>query len=364
MDSLLESLQTLPMSFFLIIISSLCFLGLISRLRWRSPYPPGPKGFPLIGNMHMMDQLTHRGLAKLARQYGGLFHMRMGFLHMVAVSSPEVARQVLQVQDNIFSNRPANVAISYLTYDRADMAFAHYGPFWRQMRKLCVMKLFSRKRAESWDSVRDEVDSMVKTVGANTGKPVNVGELIFTLTMNITYRAAFGAKRMKDRMSSSRFCRSSPSCLEHSTFRISFLGLAGLTHKGSPLDLSRLGNALDKFIDHIIDDHIQKRNQNNHSEVAETDMVDDMLTFYSEETKVNESDDLQNAIKLTRENIKAIIMDVMFGGTETVASAIEWAMAELLKSPEDLKTVQQELADVVGLERRVEESDFDKAHVL
>jgi ferulate-5-hydroxylase len=33
-----------------------------------------------------------------------------------------------------------------------------------------------------------------------------------------------------------------------------------------------------------------------------------MLTFYSEETKVNESDDLQNAIKLTRDNIKAIIM--------------------------------------------------------
>lgn len=52
--------------------------------------------------------------------------------------------------------------------------------------------------------------------------------------------------------------------------------------------------------------------------------------------------------------------DVMFGGTETVASAIEWAMAELLKSPEDIKRVQQELADVVGLERRVEESDFDK----
>ncbi|KAL9378613.1 hypothetical protein Peur_029948 [Populus x canadensis] len=364
MDSLVQSLQASPMSFFLIAITSLFFLGLLSRLRRRLPYPPGPKGLPLVGSMHMMDQITHRGLAKLAKQYGGLFHMRMGYLHMVTVSSPEIARQVLQVQDNIFSNRPANIAISYLTYDRADMAFAHYGPFWRQMRKLCVMKLFSRKRAESWESVRDEVDSMLKTVEANIGKPVNLGELIFTLTMNITYRAAFGAKNegqdefIKILQEFSKLF----GAFNMSDF-IPWLGW--IDPQGLSARLVKARKALDKFIDSIIDDHIQKRKQNNFSEDAETDMVDDMLAFYSEEArKVDESDDLQKAISLTKDNIKAIIMDVMFGGTETVASAIEWVMAELMKSPEDQKRVQQELADVVGLERRVEESDIDKLTFL
>ncbi|KAG6766735.1 hypothetical protein POTOM_027906 [Populus tomentosa] len=364
MDSLVQSLQASPMSLFLIVISSLFFLGLVCRLRRRLPYPPGPKGLPLVGSMHMMDQITHRGLAKLAKQYGGLFHMRMGYLHMVTVSSPEIARQVLQVQDNIFSNRPANIAISYLTYDRADMAFAHYGPFWRQMRKLCVMKLFSRKRAESWESVRDEVDSMLKTVEANTGKPVNLGELIFTLTMNITYRAAFGAKNegqdefIKILQEFSKLF----GAFNMSDF-IPWLGW--IDPQGLSARLVKARKALDKFIDSIIDDHIQKRKQKNFSEDAETDMVDDMLAFYGEETrKVDESDDLQKAISLTRDNIKAIIMDVMFGGTETVASAIEWVMAELMKSPEDQKRVQQELAEVVGLERRVEESDIDKLTFL
>lgn len=56
--------------------------------------------------------------------------------------------------------------------------------------------------------------------------------------------------------------------------------------------------------------------------------------------------------------------DVMFGGTETVASAIEWAMAELMRSPDDLKKVQQELQDVVGMHRKVEESDFEKLTFL
>lgn len=54
----------------------------------------------------------------------------------------------------------------------------------------------------------------------------------------------------------------------------------------------------------------------------------------------------------------------MFGGTETVASAIEWAMAELMRSPDDLKRVQQELATVVGLDRRVEEQDIEKLTYL
>ncbi|KAJ8764485.1 hypothetical protein K2173_006225 [Erythroxylum novogranatense] len=362
MDILLQNLQPLFLAL-LLIVPLLFLLGFVFRFRRRLPYPPGPKGLPIVGNMLMMDQLTHRGLAKLAKEYGGLLHLKMGNLHMMAVSSPEIARQVLQVQDNIFSNRPATIAISYLTYDRADMAFAHYGPFWRQMRKLCVMKLFSRKRAESWESVRDEVDCMVKTVAANIGKPVNVGELIFTLTMNITYRAAFGSTNQGQ----AEFIRILQEFSKlFGAFNIAdFIPwLSWIDPQGLNTRLAEARKALDKFIDLIIDEHMQKRADNNVPDEANTDMVDDLLAFYSDEAKVNESDDLQNSIRLTRDNIKAIIMDVMFGGTETVASAIEWALTELIKSPEDMKRVQQELADVVGLERRVEEGDFEKLTFL
>ncbi|KAJ7953080.1 Cytochrome P450 [Quillaja saponaria] len=364
-DSLLQTLQPLPMTL-LFIIPLLLLLGLVSRIRRRPPYPPGPKGLPIIGNMFMMDKLTHRGLAELANQYGGIFHLRMGFLHMVAVSNPDVARQVLQVQDNIFSNRPATIAISYLTYDRADMAFAHYGPFWRQMRKLCVMKLFSRKRAESWDSVRDEVDTVVRFVTANNGTAVNIGELVFSLTKNIIYRAAFGTSSQEGQDEFISILQEFSKLF--GAFNIAdfiphlgWVDPQGLNHR-----LAKARQSLDGFIDKIIDDHMQKKRNKKNNNVGvggdelETDMVDELLAFYSDEAKVNESADLQNSIKLTKDNIKAIIMDVMFGGTETVASAIEWFMAELMKNPEELKRIQQELADVVGLDRRVEESDFEK----
>ncbi|XP_026452026.1 cytochrome P450 71A14-like [Papaver somniferum] len=44
---------------------------------------------------------------------------------------------------------------------------------------------------------------------------------------------------------------------------------------------------------------------------------------------------------------KSISLDVMFGGIEIVACAIEWTMAELMKCPQDLSKVQQELESLV-----------------
>ncbi|XP_059440103.1 cytochrome P450 84A1 [Corylus avellana] len=359
MDSLLQAFQQQPLhmaAFF--IIPFLFLLGVVFRIRRRLPYPPGPRGLPIIGNMGMMDQLTHRGLAKLAKQYGGIFHLRIGYLHMVTVSSPDVARQVLQVQDNIFSNRPATIAISYLTYDRADMAFAHYGPFWRQMRKLCVMKLFSRKRAESWASVRDEVDVIVRVVAANIGKPVNIGELVFTLTKNIIYRAAFGTSSQEGQEEFIAILQEFSKLFGAFNIADFIPWLSWVDPQGLYTRLPKARRSLDGFIDTIIDDHMEKKQKNGGDAIdGDTDMVDDLLAFYSDEAKVGDSDD---SIRLTRDNIKAIIMDVMFGGTETVASAIEWAMAEMMRTPEEMKKVQQELAEVVGLDRRVEESDFEK----
>lgn len=325
---------------------------------------------PIIGNMLMMDQLTHRGLASLNERYGsGLCHLRLGAQHAFSVSTPEVAQEVLQAQDNVFSNRPATIAVSYLTYDRADMAFAHYGPFWRQARKLCVMRLFSKKRAESWASVRVEVDGAVRAVAkcAGSGAAVNLGELMSKTTMSIIFRAAFGTQNHGDQEEFIAILQE--FSLLFAAFNIGdFIpALRWLDPHGINKRLKVARGSLDRFIDKIIDEHMANPKA---EDASDRDMVDEMLVFLDEggtgdATRGGEKDDLlPSNFRLTRNNIKAIIMDVMFGGTETVASAIEWAMAELMKNPDEMSRVQEELAAVVGVDRPIQESDLEKLPYL
>lgn len=191
------------------------------------------------------------------------------------------------------------------------MAFADYGPFWRQMRKLCVMKLFSRKRAESWDSVRDEVDSLIKIVTTNAGTSVNLGELVFGLTRDIIYRAAFGTSSAEGQEEFIKILQEF-SKLFGAFNMVDFIPWLGwIGQQGLNVRLANARASLDGFIDSIIDDHIERKKANVTIDNGdrETDMVDELLAFYSEEATVNESEDnLQNAIRLTRDNIKAIIM--------------------------------------------------------
>eukprot|EP00253_Pinus_taeda_P029247 PITA_29247 len=50
--------------------------------------------------------------------------------------------------------------------------------------------------------------------------------------------------------------------------------------------------------------------------------------------------------------------DMFVAGTDTTSATVEWAMAELIRKPTLLKKAQAELDEVVGREKRMEESDI------
>lgn len=55
---------------------------------------------------------------------------------------------------------------------------------------------------------------------------------------------------------------------------------------------------------------------------------------------------------------------MLAGSMDTSATAVEWAISELLQNPNVMKKLQKELEIVVGLKRKVNESDLNKLEYL
>lgn len=122
--------------------------------RYPGPLPPGPKPWPIVGNLPHMGPVPHQGLAKLAQKYGPLLHLRLGYVHVVVAASASVAAEFLKAHDANFSSRPPNSGAKYIAYNYQDLVFAPYGPRWRMLRKISSLHLFSAKALEDYKPIR------------------------------------------------------------------------------------------------------------------------------------------------------------------------------------------------------------------
>ncbi|KAH0779477.1 hypothetical protein KY290_005904 [Solanum tuberosum] len=113
---------------------------------------------------------------------------------MVVVSSVVMAREVLKTHDLAFASRPKLVSIDIIFYKSTDIAFSPYGDYWRQIRKICVLELFTAKNVRSFSSIRrDEASSLMQFIRSSTrGVPINITEHISWYQSSITCKAAFG----------------------------------------------------------------------------------------------------------------------------------------------------------------------------
>lgn len=113
---------------------------------------------------------------------------------------------------------------------------------------------------------------------------------------------------------------------------------------------------MDNILEKIIDDHLLEcRKDKEH----QRDFVDVLLSLMNKPmSSLNEPQ-----YTIGRTNVKAVILDILAGALETSYATIEWAMSELIRHPEVMKKLQQELESVVS-DRMVEEADLAKLNYL
>jgi hypothetical protein len=84
--------------------------------------------------------------------------LHLGAVPTLVVSSPRAAEAVLRTHDRVFASRPRSVVADIILYGSCDVAFAPYGEYWRQARKLMTTHLLSAKRVQSFrGAITEEV---------------------------------------------------------------------------------------------------------------------------------------------------------------------------------------------------------------
>ncbi|KAM3361218.1 hypothetical protein P3S68_016072 [Capsicum galapagoense] len=54
--------------------------------------PPGPRPWPIIGNLNLLGSLPHESLHHLSQKYGDLMLLKFGSKPVLIASSPEMAK--------------------------------------------------------------------------------------------------------------------------------------------------------------------------------------------------------------------------------------------------------------------------------
>ncbi|XP_020599986.1 uncharacterized protein LOC110039303 [Phalaenopsis equestris] len=348
----------------LLTLSLTIFLLFLIRLKRKHgdekqllPLPPGPPGLPILGNLPFLKPDLHRYFAGLARSYGHVFSLRLGSKLCVVISSPSAAREIFKDQDAAFANHvvPA-AAFFYFGNSNLDMLWAPNGKHWRTLRKIAVREMLSSSSIEALSPLRCR--EMRRTVGAvwhqaNLGEAVEVRETAFLTILNMTTSMLWG-----EPVSGSGEGKEFRRAIEGLVDLFSAPNVGDFFPVVAPLDLQGLGRRMRKlseWINKYLEEIAEKKKEKMASGERSRDVLEALLDIVEEGNPQE---------PFTMDDLFKLMVDIIGGATDNATTVIEWSMAELLNDPKKMKIAEQELDDVVGKQRNVEESDIPQLSYL
>ncbi|KAI0356538.1 cytochrome P450 [Trametes cingulata] len=178
-------------SILLILLVAIILVHLLLRKRQHGPLPPGPRGWPLIGNLFDMPR-THQWVtfANWGQRWGDIISVSLFGQPVVILNSSKHAIDILEKKSSIYSSRaPVPVAGDMIGWSRA-MILAPYGDRLREMRKMLAQVLATRRGIERFHSlVEDETRRFL--VGLRHRSDSLVKDL-HTLAASVIVKVSYG----------------------------------------------------------------------------------------------------------------------------------------------------------------------------
>ncbi|KAK6158026.1 hypothetical protein DH2020_005340 [Rehmannia glutinosa] len=242
----------------------------------------------------------------------------------------------------------------------SDIVWSRGRTEWRILRKVSSRNAQSNNTLDTvYDLRRREIRGTIRYLYRRAGSTVDIGEQMFLTVMNVitsmmwggtgtgtgTERAGLGAE-FKQVVSEMTNLLGMPNLSDF------YPGLERFDMQGIQGKMKGLAKRFDKIFDTIIEQRLK---------IIDGKESKDFLQFLME-MKGNNGDDAKTPFTMT--HLRALLMDMVVGGTDITSNTVEYALAEMMNKPETLKKAQQELETIVGKDNIVEESDMNKLPYL
>ncbi|KAL8131104.1 cytochrome P450 81Q32-like [Apium graveolens] len=314
--------------------------------------PPSPfPALPIFGHLYLLKKPLHKTLSGLSKKYGPVFYFLYGSRRVLFVSSAAAAEECFTKNDIIFASRPNIIFGKYIGNNFTSIVWSGYGDHWRNLRKLCVLEIFSTYRLQKLSYIRiEEVKSMVKGLFKLSGcgmQEVEIKPLFFELMFNLLTRMIAGKRYYGEESKNSEEAKRFQEIINETSRLANAFDMGDYVpvlrwfwFKGIENQFVELSKRRYEFVQGWID---QLRESGSKGE--NKNFIQILLDLHEAEPDYH-----------TDGFIVSLMQALLQAGVSTAVDALEWAMSLLLNNPEVILKARNEIDKVVGKDGLISES--------
>ncbi|MCU0533231.1 MAG: cytochrome P450 [Hydrococcus sp. Prado102] len=290
--------------------------------------PPGPRGYPLIGNLPKMLQNPLQFLTDVAQKYGEVVNLgAMGSQQLYLVTHPDSVKYILHENNHNYVKGQNFQIIKQII---GEGLAVKEGDSWRRERRL-MQPTFHRQRVGALVNLMNEsIAQMLQNWGnIESGKPLDIFAQMMNLTQTILLKSLLSIDSHEQIHEMNQVWDTAYEYLSSQLWAVFRLPLWVPTPKNR-----RFVRSMTK-LDNIVYRIIRERRSCDNT-------PDDLLSM------LMDAYDSESGSGLTDEQLRDEIMTIFTGGFETSAAVLAWTWYLLSQHPEIEGKLHEELDCVLG----------------
>uniref|UniRef100_A0A8C9XGI4 Cytochrome P450 2K1-like n=1 Tax=Sander lucioperca TaxID=283035 RepID=A0A8C9XGI4_SANLU len=292
--------------------------------------PPGPKPFPLIGNLLQLDlKRPYNTLLKLSKTYGSVFTVYLGPQKVVVLAGYKTVKEALVNYADEFGERDPMLIME--ESNQGHGLLWSNGDSWKEMRRFALTNLrdFGMGKKASEDKIIEECDYLIEVFKTFKGKSFDTTQPINYAVSNIICSIVYG----------SRFEYDDPefTSLVDRTNRNIQLGGSPSLYNMFPWIGKWFGGKKEMETIFAVN---QKHNLQLFSRLKET-LNPQMCRGFVDAFLVRKQN-LEVGNYFHERNLMQTVSNLFGAGTDTTATTLRWGLLFMAKNPKIQDQVQEE----------------------